>query len=99
MKTETEKLIQPLPWRAAHWDGDELWRVVDKHGMSVSAPSFTQDETEFIATATNSHADLVAALKALRDEVIASGNWDARDFNWPQVRALTESALALAEQR
>ena len=58
-KTATEKLIPPLPWRAAG-------RLIhDANGLAIG--SFNAEEAEFISRACNAHDELLAALKDLRD--------------------------------
>lgn len=51
-----------------------------------------------ISELESQRAELLAALKALWQETILSGNSIAKDYGWPKARELTLAALARAEK-
>lgn len=83
----TDRLIQPLPWRATPNNyGDGLWTVQDDNGFGVFT-DVTEDEARFIVTACNAHYDLLEALKRLFEDYKRladsgdAGNWALEDMN------------------
>lgn len=64
----SNKLIQPLPWAACHWDHSDLAAVTDAQDVVVFS-NVTHDEADFIVRAVNCHDELLAAIKALVGEL------------------------------
>lgn len=102
----------PLPWQmkraALPVDGEYDFAIYDephgviaevfgRSGTSVFPPAVAN--AAFIVRACNSHAELLAALKALLHEVSESGNAYARDFGWPRATDAARAAIAKAEGR
>ena len=41
--------------------------------------------------------EMLEALKNIREELILSGNWNAKDYGWPENRAAISAAILKAE--
>ena len=109
----TAPLHSPLPWRAEEEYPEDrpspdgaCWRLTpatQDDGMSYGYRWLTEADARFIVRAVNSHAELLAALKAVRAglcDVFATGEvllCDAAPQRFDEIDAAIEAAIAKAE--
>jgi hypothetical protein len=88
------------PWKLDTTSDAGNWHVRDADGNSLMCDEhyypWVPDNIEdwhLIAAAP----EMYEALVAIKKELQLSGNWDARDYGWPDNRKLIDAALARAE--
>lgn len=80
-------------------DGKRI-RIIADHGEivgDIDSDDVPEGIAEARATLIAAAPEMLAALKMIREEVMKSGNWGARDFGWPVACKAVHDAIISAE--
>jgi hypothetical protein len=99
--------MTPATFTLGPWRIDEFGRILTADGdilhvRGVSCPMSGYSEAENAEFAANARLiaaapEMYEALKNIRKELKLSGNWDVKDYGWPDNRAAISAAISKAD--